>query len=113
MNLYCRIKTSSQTSGITSAVAIRVLNMDVPTVMYGIQISEIQCQYNYCHICGEYLYDRNAVDDGFEATWDKRGILELYNNQNIFLGGKHYEEINDYIACCFNACWLRQYECYW
>lgn len=41
--------------------------------------SEIQYQYNYCPICGKYLYDKNAVDDGFEVTWDERDILELYN----------------------------------
>lgn len=46
--------------------------------------TNILYQYNYCPICGEYLYDKNAVDDGFEVTWDERDILELYNLKTNF-----------------------------
>lgn len=38
--------------------------------------SEIQYQYNYCPICGEYLYDDKAVAD---VVWNERDIEELYN----------------------------------
>jgi hypothetical protein len=38
--------------------------------------TEIQYQYNYCPICGEYLYnDIGTVD----VTWDERNIEELYD----------------------------------
>lgn len=39
---------------------------------------EIVYQYNYCPVCGEYLYDENFYD-GVEVIWDERDILELYN----------------------------------
>lgn len=38
-------------------------------------LSEIIYQYNYCPICGEYLFD--ASDDDFEITWNERDVLEL------------------------------------
>ena len=39
--------------------------------------SEITYQYNYCPMCGEYLYDENA-ENGIEITWNERDIVELY-----------------------------------
>ena len=36
---------------------------------------EIKYQYNYCPICGEYLYDENEY---FDVIWNERDIVELY-----------------------------------
>jgi hypothetical protein len=38
--------------------------------------TEIQYQYNYCPICGEYLYDDKSEVD---VAWNERDIEELYN----------------------------------
>ena len=40
--------------------------------------SDILYQYNYCPICGEYLYDDKAETDGVEVIWNERDIVELY-----------------------------------
>lgn len=40
-------------------------------------ITEIQYQYNYCPLCGEYLHNEN-FENGVEVTWNERDILELY-----------------------------------
>lgn len=37
--------------------------------------SEIQYQYNYCPICGEYLYNN---DESVDVTWNERHIEELW-----------------------------------
>lgn len=37
--------------------------------------SEILYQYNYCPMCGEYLYDDN---EEVEITLDERDIMDLY-----------------------------------
>lgn len=42
--------------------------------------SEITYQYNYCPMCGEYLYDENA-ENGIEITWNERDIVELYERK--------------------------------
>lgn len=39
--------------------------------------TEIQYQYNYCPLCGEYLHNEN-FENGVEVTWNERDILELY-----------------------------------
>ena len=39
---------------------------------------EVLYQYNYCPMCGEYLYDENA-ENGIEIIWGERDILELYD----------------------------------
>lgn len=39
--------------------------------------TEIQYQYNYCPICGEYLNDEN-FESGVEVIWNERDIIELY-----------------------------------
>lgn len=41
----------------------------------------ISYQYNYCPIYGEYLYDADAEENGFEVTWDQRDITELYDER--------------------------------
>lgn len=46
--------------------------------------TNILYQYNYCPICGEYLYDKNAVDDGYEVIWNERDIVELHNIKTNF-----------------------------
>ena len=38
--------------------------------------TDIQYQYNYCPICGEYLYDDKEIVD---IIWNERDIEELYN----------------------------------
>lgn len=38
----------------------------------------IAYQYNYCPMCGEYLYDKKAEADGFEVIWNERDIMDLY-----------------------------------
>jgi len=38
--------------------------------------TEIKYQYNYCPICGEYLYNDNKNVD---VTWNERDIEELYS----------------------------------
>lgn len=37
--------------------------------------SELVIQYNYCPICGEYLYDDS---ESVSVTWNERNIEELY-----------------------------------
>ena len=39
---------------------------------------DVMYQYNYCPICGEYLFDDKAETDGFEVAWNERDIIELY-----------------------------------
>ena len=39
--------------------------------------SEIRYQYNYCPICGEYLYDKE-FENGVEVIWNERDLIELY-----------------------------------
>lgn len=41
--------------------------------------SQIKYQYNYCPICGEYLYDDKADENGFEVVWNERNVEELYD----------------------------------
>lgn len=41
--------------------------------------SSIMYQYNYCPICGEYLYDDNVKENGFEVIWNERYIEESNN----------------------------------
>ena len=38
--------------------------------------TDIKYQYNYCPICGEYLYDDKEIVD---VVWNERDIEELYN----------------------------------
>lgn len=38
--------------------------------------TDIKYQYNYCPICGEYLYDDKEIVD---VVWKERDIEELYN----------------------------------
>lgn len=40
--------------------------------------SVIRYQYNYCPICGEYLYDDKANENGYEVIWNERDISDLY-----------------------------------
>ena len=40
--------------------------------------SDLVYQYNYCPICGEYLYNEN-FKNGVEVIWNERNIEELYN----------------------------------
>lgn len=40
----------------------------------------IAYQYNYCPVCGEYLYDEKAETNGFEIIWNERDIIELYQD---------------------------------
>ena len=42
---------------------------------------EFRYQYNYCPICGEYLFDDKAEEDGYSVTWNERDIIELYNEE--------------------------------
>lgn len=36
---------------------------------------EIVCQYKYCPMCGEYLYDDR---DNLDVIWNERDVTELY-----------------------------------
>lgn len=38
---------------------------------------EVQYQYNYCPMCGTYLYNDKAEAEGINVTWDERDIEEL------------------------------------
>ena len=38
-------------------------------------------QYDFCPICGEYLFDDKAEEDGFSVTWNERDIMELYSEK--------------------------------
>ena len=40
--------------------------------------TEINYQYNYCPMCGEYLFDDN---DNVEVIWNERDIAELYEEE--------------------------------
>lgn len=40
--------------------------------------TKILYQYNYCPICGEYLYDEEADENGFEVIWNERNVEELW-----------------------------------
>lgn len=42
--------------------------------------TEIQYQYNYCPICGEYLHDEN-FENSVEVIWNERDIMELYKTE--------------------------------
>lgn len=44
---------------------------------------DINYQYNYCPMCGEYLCDDNFKND-VEIVWNERDISELY-------GSNYYE----------------------
>ena len=51
---------------------------------HAIMECEIQYQYHYCPMCGEYLYNDKAETDGVDITWNERHILELYNIKDSF-----------------------------
>ena len=36
---------------------------------------ELGIQYNYCPMCGEYLYDET---ENVDVIWNERDIIELY-----------------------------------
>lgn len=38
---------------------------------------EIKYQYNYCPMCGVYLYDDRANTGGVDVTWNERHIEVL------------------------------------
>ena len=40
--------------------------------------AEIFYQYNYCPICGEYLYDEKAETELVDIIWNERDVTELY-----------------------------------
>lgn len=44
----------------------------------GHMTTKIMYQYNYCPICGEYLFDESADKNGFEITWNERNIEDLW-----------------------------------
>ena len=44
----------------------------------GLWTTEIQYQYNYCPVCGEYLFNNEEVVD---VDWDERDVTELYTQE--------------------------------
>lgn len=38
---------------------------------------EVNYQYNYCPMCGTYLYNEKAEINGIDVIWNKRDIEEL------------------------------------
>ena len=42
---------------------------------------EIKYQYNFCPICGEYLYDEKAATEGIDIVWNERDIEDLYSTE--------------------------------
>lgn len=38
----------------------------------------IDFQYNYCPMCGEFLYDNS---DEIEVIWNERSILDFWNEE--------------------------------
>lgn len=41
-------------------------------------------QYNYCPICGEYLYDADVETNGYKTIWEVRDIAELHKEEINF-----------------------------
>lgn len=44
-------------------------------------IQEILYQYNYCPMCGEYLYDEDGEENGFEVTWNERNFYDFLSEE--------------------------------
>lgn len=40
--------------------------------------TEVQYQYNFCPMCGEYLY---SSENDIDVIWNERSIEELYKNK--------------------------------